>query len=134
MTETVERGLLDTSVFIARESRNLDASALPAEVSVSVITYAELSAGVLAAADLDARAQRLAALTTVAEMKPIGIDVAAADAWARLRVALADARRRANINDMWIAAIALSMGVPVVTQDADFDVLAELSELEVVRV
>ena len=46
------RGLLDTSVLIATETgRPLDIDALPDEVFISVVTIAELQAGVLAAAD-----------------------------------------------------------------------------------
>jgi predicted nucleic acid-binding protein len=130
----MSRGLLDTSVFIARESRGLDASSLPDEVSVSVITHAELSAGVLAATDLETRARRLATLTAVAEMNPVPIDLAVAEAWARIRVYLAAARRRTSVNDMWIAATAMALGVPVVTQDQDFDVIADVSGLQVLRV
>ena len=128
------RGLLDTSVFVARESRWLDESALPDEVAVSVVTHAELSAGVLAAVDLDVRARRLSTLTAIAQMNPIPIDLAVAQAWARIRVQLALARRRANVNDMWIAATAVALSVPVVTQDRDFDVIAELAGLHVLRV
>ena len=128
------RGLLDTSVFIAQENRNLAASSLPDELAVSVVSHAELSARVLAATDLEVRARRLVTLTAVAEMNPIPIDLAVAEAWARLRVYLANARRRANVNDMWIAATALALGIPVVTQDRDFDVMAELSDLHVLHV
>ncbi len=128
------RGLLDTSIFIARESRGLDESALPDEVAVSVVTRGELTAGVLAAADLDVRSRRLTTLTAVADMNPIPIDTAVAEAWARVRVQLANARRRASVNDMWIGATALALGVPVVTQDPDFDVIAEVSGLDVIRV
>ncbi|MEO8889585.1 MAG: type II toxin-antitoxin system VapC family toxin [Jatrophihabitantaceae bacterium] len=128
------RGLLDTSVFIARESRGLDESALPDEVAVSVVSHAELSVGVLAAVDLEVRSRRLVTLTALAEMNPIPIDLAVAEVWARIRVQLARAHRRANINDMWIAATALALDVPVVTQDQDFDVIAELSGLDVLHV
>ncbi len=128
------RGLLDTSVFIARENRSLSASSLPDQLAVSVVTHAELSAGVLAATDLDVRARRLVTLMAVAEMNPIPIDLAVAQAWARLRVHLAVARRRTNVNDMWIAATAISVGIPVVTQDHDFDVMADLSDLQVIQV
>ena len=128
------QGLLDTSVFIAQENRSLQASSLPDQVAVSVVSHAELSAGVLAATELDVRARRLVTLTAVAEMNPIPIDLAVAEAWARLRVHLANARRRANVNDVWIAATAIALGVPVVTQDHDFDVIAELSDLRVLHV
>ena len=126
-------GLLDTSVFIARESRRLAAESFPDEVAVSVVTHAELTAGVLAAPDVDVRARRLVTLMAVAEMNPVPIDLAVAQAWAQLRVHLANAGRRANVNDMWIAATAISLGVPVVTQDADFDVMAQLSDLQVLH-
>lgn len=128
------RGLLDTSVFIARETRGLKESDLPDEVAVSIVSHAELSAGVLAAVDLEVRARRLATLIAVADMKPIPIDIAAAEAWAKIRVQLANAGRRANVNDMWIAATALALQVPIVTQDQDFDVIADLSGLEVLHV
>jgi predicted nucleic acid-binding protein len=130
----VTRGLLDTSVFIAQESRSLVVTALPDEVAVSVVSHAELSAGVLAATDLEVRARRLATLTAVIDLNPLPIDLAVAEAWARLGVQLAVAGRRAYVNDMWIAATALSLKVPVVTQDRDFDVFADVSNLQVIHV
>ena len=126
------RALADTSVFIARESaRPLDEGALPEELAVSVITVGELRAGVLLAADLAARDRRLATLAAVLAFAPLPIDAAVADAWARLRVMLRDAGRAMPGNDSWIAATALAMGVPVVTQDDDY---AVVSDLEVIRV
>lgn len=133
MTGEAARGVVDTSVFIAQESRGLDESLLPLEVGVSVVTYAELSAGVLAATDLRARSRRLATLSAVAAMTHLPIDLGVAHAWARVRVQVAQAGRRANVNDMWIAATALSLDLPVWTQDRDFDVIADLSGLQVVR-
>jgi predicted nucleic acid-binding protein len=130
----MSRGLLDTSVFIAREGRGLDPDLLPDELAVSVITYAELRAGVLAATGVAARSRRLTTLQLVAEMSPLPIDSAVADQWAQLRVRLAQSRRRVNVNDTWIAAIALAHGVPVVSQDADFAVLGEISDLQVIAV
>ena len=118
-------------MFIARESRGLDESALPDEVAVSVVSHAELSAGVLAADDLETRSRRLATLTAVAGMNPLPINLAVAESWARIRVQLAKAHRRANVNDMWIAATALTLDVPVVTQDQDFDVIAAACGLDV---
>src|SRR3954453_6646768 len=65
------RGLLDTSVFIAREGRDLDPELLPDELAVSVVTYAELRAGVLAATDIATRSRRLTTLQIVTEMNPL---------------------------------------------------------------
>ncbi|MBM7808282.1 putative nucleic acid-binding protein [Geodermatophilus bullaregiensis] len=130
----MSRGLLDTSVFIAQEGRELDLSALPDEVAVSVVTYGELRAGVLAATDVSVRSRRLSTLQNVADLHPLPVDTAVADEWARLRLLLAAAGRRVDVHDTWIAATALTHDVPVVTQDADYEVLAEISDLRVVTV
>jgi hypothetical protein len=128
-------GLADTSLFIAKESgRPLDVERLPDELSVSVVTLAELNTGVLAAHDTATRARRLSTLQVAQSLLPLPIDSAAAGEWARLRVRLAEEGRRANVNDLWIAAVALANGLPVVTQDGDFDVLEPLGGPEVVRV
>jgi predicted nucleic acid-binding protein len=131
------RALLDTSVFVARESgRPLDATRLSAETetSVSVVTIGELHAGVLAATDVDVTAARLKTLESVSAIEVLPIDEAVASAWALLRVHLREAGRKADINDLWIAATAVAHGLPVVTQDADFDPLEGLAGLTVVRV
>ncbi len=126
------RGLADTSLFIARESgRPVREGELPDEVAVSVITIGELRAGVLAAADVPTRDRRLATLVEALAFDPIPIDQPVAEAWARLRVLLRDAGRRMPVNDLWIAATAMALGVPVVTQDDDYD---EVPGLSVIRV
>jgi predicted nucleic acid-binding protein len=130
----VSRGLLDTSVFIAREGRGLDTARIPDEVSVSVVTYGELRAGVLAATDLTVRSRRLSTLQTVADLEPLPITTAVADEWAKLRLLLAEAGRRVDVNDTWIAATALAHDVPVVSQDDDYGVLAEISALRLIAV
>ena len=114
-------GLADTSVFIANESgRPLLVERLPDEIAVSVITIGELRAGVLAARDVDIRDQRLHTLLQARELRPIPIDEAVAEAWAKLRIMLRDRGLRMPINDSWIAATALAHDVPVVTQDLDY--------------
>lgn len=116
-----QRGLAATSIFIARESgRPIDVAALPDRLAVSVVTIGELRAGVLAATDAETRDRRLETLTAALALEPVEIDVAVANAWARLRVALRDAGLRMPVNDSWIAATALALDVPIVTQDADF--------------
>jgi predicted nucleic acid-binding protein len=128
----VTRGLADTSLFIAREvARALDAAHAPASLAVSIITVGELRAGVLGAQDLATRSRRLATLELVMTLEPVPIDASVAEAWAELRIRLRDAGTRMKVNDSWIAATALALGVPVVTQDADFD---GVPGLHVVRV
>jgi predicted nucleic acid-binding protein len=127
-----ERGLADTSVFIAREAgRPIDFEAMPERLAVSVITIGELRAGVLAATDTAIRDRRLDTLTAALSLEPIPIDVQVANAWARLRLALRDADLRMPVNDSWIAATAMALGVPVVTQDDDFPAISELDVITV---
>ncbi len=129
------RGLLDTSIWISAEvGRPVDHDRLPAEALVCVVTIAELQAGVLAASESASRARRLDTLQTAMDVEPLAVDVRAAQIWAELRVRLHEAGLRINVNDLWIASVAIANGVPVVTQDDDFDVLAELGLLEVVHV
>jgi predicted nucleic acid-binding protein len=128
----VSRGIGDTTVFIARETgRPLDIQALPDEIGVSVITIGELRAGVLAAADVETRDRRLATLTQALAMQPLAIDDRVADHWAKLRILLRDSAQRMPVNDSWIAATAMSLGVPVVTQDDDY---VDIPGLEVITV
>jgi predicted nucleic acid-binding protein len=126
------RGLADTSVSIAHETgRPIDVMALPDRLAISVVTIGELRAGVLAATDAVTRDRRLDTLTAALSLEPIPVDVEVANAWARLRVALRDAGLRMSVNDSWIAATAMALGVPIVTQDDDFPPLAELDIITV---
>jgi predicted nucleic acid-binding protein len=130
-----DRAIVDTSVFIASESgRSLDLELLPVQSAISVVTLGELRAGVLAARDTLTRARRLATLDAVSDIVVIPVDEAAALVWAQMRVLLAEAGRRVNVNDLWIAASAASRELPVVTQDGDFDALRGMAGLVVVRV
>jgi predicted nucleic acid-binding protein len=131
----MSRAIADTSLFIARESgRALAVHSLPDEVAVSVITVGELRAGVLAAHDVEVRDRRLATLTAVQSLDPLPVDDGVAGAWARLRVLLRDAGRRMPVNDSWIAATAIAAGVPVLTQDDDYDAAIGLGGLEVIKI
>ncbi|MDG5481319.1 type II toxin-antitoxin system VapC family toxin [Mycolicibacterium gadium] len=134
-TDQPAAGILDTSVFIADESgRPLETSLLPEELATTVVTLAELNAGVLAARTSEIRARRLRTLDAVADMTALPVDEEAAQMWALLRVHLAEAGRRVRVNDLWIAAIAAAKHLPVVTQDDDFDVLEGVAGLAIVHV
>ena len=128
----MKRELLDTSVFISAETgRELRSAELPDQIAVSIITHAELRAGVLAASDVSVRARRLATLEKAMSLEPLPVDVAVAEAWATLRVRLREAGRAMKLNDSWIAATAIALDIPVITQDADFD---DAPGLEIVKV
>jgi predicted nucleic acid-binding protein len=64
-------------------------------------------------------------------LDPALVDARVAGAWAALRVALRDARVRMRANDAWIAATAIALGLPLVTQDGDFQ---SVPMLEVIHV
>jgi predicted nucleic acid-binding protein len=114
-------GLLDTSVFIAREDAR-PLRELPERVAVSVVTIGELRLGVLNAGDDDLRARRGETLSIARAADPIPISEAVMSAWARL---VADCRaagvhRTIKLTDALIAATAVEHGLPVVTQDNDY--------------
>ena len=47
---------------------------------------------------------------------------------------LAETGRRVRVNDLWIAAVAAANQLPVVTQDDDFDPVAGVAGLTVIKV
>ncbi len=119
-------GLLDTSVFIARESGR-PLGDLPDQVAVSVVSIGELQLGVLAAIDDHSRARRADTLALARTADPIPISEAVMTAWARL---VADCRtagiqRTVKLTDALIAATAVEHGLPVITQDDDYNQMAE---------
>ncbi len=129
-------GLLDTSVFIGREERR-PLGALPDRVAISVVTIGELQFGVLNASDDDIRARRADTLALARAADPIPVSEAIMVAWARL---VADCRvagvhRVVKLTDALIAATAIEHGLPVVTQDGDYERIASAhSALRVLKV
>lgn len=116
--------LLQLRTHDARESgRPIDVDAVPEQAAVSVLTIAELTAGVLAAPNTLTRARRLATLEAASAVEALPVTAEAARRWAELRVRLAEQGLRAKVNDLWIAAVAQANGMEVVTQDDDFDAI-----------
>lgn len=128
----MSRGLLDTSVFIAFESgRLVDRKLLPDELAVSVVTIAELQVGILTAKDTTVKSRRLKTYLDALQFNPVDIDQQIAESWATLRVILRESGRSISVNDLWIAATALTLGVSLVTQDQD---LVGLPNIETILV
>jgi predicted nucleic acid-binding protein len=131
--ERVAQGLLDTSIFIALESgRQLRKAGLPTQSAISIVTRAELRAGVLAADGLEARDLRLATFEASRRFAVLPIDGAVDHAWAQMRAYLAASERRIRANDLWIAATAAAYEIPLVTQDTDFDAVNGVAGLTVI--
>ncbi|MDE3074704.1 MAG: PIN domain-containing protein [Chloroflexota bacterium] len=126
------RALLDTSFFVATESGRPPGE-MPGvdETDVSVVNLAELTIGVLVASDQD-RATRVATLSAVeSTWDPLPIDADVARAFARIVADLRAKRRRVPILDALVAATAIVEGLPVVTQDRDYDAIPGLQVIRV---
>jgi len=130
------RGILDTSVIIAREEDPNIEAALPEEAAISVVTLAELHFGVLVAKTDVLRQARLRRLGEIeATFQPLPIDGAVARAYAAVAHAVktAGGTPRARVMDLWIAATAMSQGVPVFTRNQDdFKALAALIDVRAI--
>lgn len=113
------RSLADTSVFIGLEQGRI--SAAPGPLALSMVTIGELRLGVLNATEASIRAARLRTLQRALSAEPLVIDDQVADAWAEMKVQLRAIGRRLTTNDSWIAATAIAHGLPLVTQDRDYD-------------
>ncbi|TDE13549.1 type II toxin-antitoxin system VapC family toxin [Jiangella asiatica] len=132
MVRTRRRALADTSVFIGVETTRFDVSRFDDhEWAVSAVTVGELRLGVLQARDPEAVARRLSTYQLVQRFEPLPVDEATSEAWALLVSRLRAAGRKAPINDTWIAATAIARGVPVVTQDSDYDAMPDLEVIKI---
>lgn len=131
------RGLLDTNIMILRKW--IDPTELPAEMAISAITLAELSAGpheVAPSAEQNRydehseRAQRMDVLQRAEnEFDPIPFDAEAARAYGRVAAAVIAAGRkpRRRVADLMIAAIAIAEELPLFTTNpGDFSGLDHL--------
>ncbi|HVY78292.1 MAG TPA: PIN domain-containing protein [Solirubrobacterales bacterium] len=133
--ERPDRGLLDTSVFVAlEEGRPVRRDFLPRQSAISVVTHAELRVGVLLAEDIESRDLRIATLEASRRFAALPVDDEVARAWSQMRAYLAASGARVAVNDMWIAATAVAYEMPVMTQDGDFDALSGVAGLTVIPV
>ncbi len=112
-------------MFVARESGR-PLGELPKHVAVSVITIGELKLGVINAEDDATKARRADTLALARAADPIPISEAVMESWATL---VADCKtagihRTVKLTDALIAATAVERGLPVVTQDDDYEQLA----------
>ena len=131
------RGLLDTNIMILRKW--ISPTELPAEMAISAVTLAELSAGPHEVRRNDEqnnydehaeRARRLAVLQRAEnEFDPIPFGAEAARAYGRVVAAVITAGRkpRRRIADLMIASIAIAEELPLFTTNpGDYSGLGEL--------
>lgn len=113
----MSRGILDTSVLVARDVRPL-----PGELAISVISMAELHYGVLVATSADARAVRMARLMGLKKrFDPLPVDEAVAESYGRLAAMTVDRGRqpRRRVMDLLIAATAHTHSATLYTLNPD---------------
>ncbi len=129
---TPERGLVETSVAIALET--LDPAQLPAEIAISALSLAELTAGPLAAGSASLRARRQDRLQRFeARLEALEFDSDCARAYGPVyaaTLALGRKARGARAVDLMIAATARAHRLPLYTLDVtDFRGLDDLVEI-----
>lgn len=110
------QGLLDTNIVILRA--DIDPDDLPSEMTISAVTVAELSVGVLVAKGSKELAQRMKILQTVeAEFAPLPFDEKAAREYGQLWTAvIASGRKpRPRTADLMIACVAVANQLPLYT-------------------
>lgn len=129
---TARRALADTSVFIGLESERLKTGRFESfEWGISAITLGELRLGVLQAANPDAASRRLSTYQLAQRFEALPVDEPVSDAWALLVSRLRAVGRKVPINDSWIAATAIAHGIPVVTQDTDYDAMPGVEVIKI---
>lgn len=123
------QGLLDTNIMILRKW--LDPEELPAEVAISAITLAELSAGPHEVRrneeqdDYDEHAERARRMDVLQraenEFDPIPFDAEAARIYGRVCAAVISTGRkpRRRVADLMIAAVAIAEDLPLFTTNPD---------------
>jgi hypothetical protein len=126
------RGIIDTSVLI--EIERVDEAQLPAELTVSAVTLAELAAGPHATDDPAERARRQDRLQRAeATFEPLAFDAASARAYGRVYAAILVAGRKARGRravDLLIAATAVAADLPLYTRNpTDFAGLDDMLEI-----
>jgi predicted nucleic acid-binding protein len=89
---------------------------------ISFQTVAEMRYGALLAGWGTRRLDLVEAF--LERMEVVGYSDLLATCWARITVDARKAGRRLEAGDAWIAATALHLGAPLLTNDADFDVAA----------
>jgi predicted nucleic acid-binding protein len=130
---TVRRAIADTSVFIGLETRRFSpAQFADFEWGISAVTLGELRLGVLQAKDPEAASRRLSTYQLAQRFEAIVIDEAVSDAWALLVSRLRAVGRKVPLNDSWIAATAIAHGIPIVTQDADYDLMPDVEVIKII--
>jgi len=127
-----QRALADTSVLSGLDAARFDVGRFADfEWGISAVTLGELRLGVLQARDPEAASRRLSTYQLAQRFEALAVDEAVSEAWALLVSRLRAEGRKVPVNDSWIAATAIAHGVPIVTQDADYDAMPGVEVIKI---
>lgn len=115
--------LVDTSVHVELERREIVPEVFELDLAVSVITIAELRRGIERSKDEADRSRRSAIVEGILKhsVEVVDVNLEIATECSRIWVALEQAGRPIPAFDMLIAATATVRGWPLWTRDAHFD-------------
>lgn len=118
MAQPYLRGLGDTNILIQLE--RLTADQLPAELLISTVSLAELSAGVHSAEDAGERGRRIARLQRVeAAFNPLPFGTEAARQYGVIagEIIATGRKPRGRVADLMIASVAAANRLPLFTSN-----------------
>jgi tRNA(fMet)-specific endonuclease VapC len=122
--------ILDTnalSAFFDGDARLLAVLTTSARISLPIIALGEYRFGLLASRMRKTIEPALDALQAISDV--LVIDTDTVRPYAKLRDQLKRAGTPIPSNDVWIAAIAVQHGLPIVSQDEHFDLVSGIRRL-----
>jgi len=126
----VSRILLDTSAvsaFLRGHENIVDAARAADRIAVNPVVLGELSAGFHGGSRHDDNLRILERFLRSPRVRILGIDAETADSYAQIYDSLRLAGTPIPTNDIWIAASAMQFGLQLVTTDAHYEHVVQIS-------
>lgn len=121
--------LLDTSAYSEFKRGNsavLEHVQTAHKIWLSTIAHGELLAGFAAGSREKINRSELDQFLSSARVATVGVDSATAERYAIIYAFLRREGKPIPTNDLWIAATAMQLGVPVVTADRHFQLVPQI--------
>lgn len=122
------KAMLDTNtcIYAMSAAKGFEPKLPLGDCLISVVVLGELEWGVLHSKRVESNRNALAHWLTAVQVMDMGIEVARR--YGKLRANLATAGQLIGPNDLWIAAHALSLGLPLITHNLrEFERVPELA-------
>lgn len=122
--------IADTSAIVGllRGDKQVEETVSGKSFAITFVTLAELSLGVLKATKRDAAWSRIQ--DVIGNRQMLHVSTVTPAIYARIYFDLERRGLMIPINDIWIAALALEAGVPILARDEHFSRVAGLSVIE----